>query len=234
MIPFILVSQFYNPETEQKYLSIWYAATTLVRVFSYGLIFYLQSKFHWTDCMLVVGGIFILFTLLNQLTIPEVEADAGSNNNGESFAFLKEYLSDPRQFLLTADFYLTFSILVNLLTWAPYYLDTVGVRNYSVIVSLTGLFFTAGAIFMESLIGTCPSGIKIITTAYLICMLLLHAYWLLVPESPESFIPYFVIFCMIDFFQAGPNSRVNGEISQSVNNDPFKKSVVFNFGLLMR
>ena len=38
---------------------------------------------------------------------------------------------------------------------------------------------------------------------------------------------------MIEFFLGGPNSRVNGEISQSVDNDPFKKSVVINFSVLM-
>ena len=39
---------------------------------------------------------------------------------------------------------------------------------------------------------------------------------------------------MIEFFQGGPNAKVSGEMSQSVNNDPFKKSIIFNFSLLFK
>ena len=69
MIPLILVSQFYSAEADKKYLSMWYAATTLINGLSDGFIFYLQSRFHWTGCMLIVGGLFISFTTLNHLKI---------------------------------------------------------------------------------------------------------------------------------------------------------------------
>ena len=39
---------------------------------------------------------------------------------------------------------------------------------------------------------------------------------------------------MLEFLRGGPNSRIGGEISHSVGNDPFKKSVVFNFSLLVK
>ena len=183
MIPFILVSHFFRAEAEQKYLSLWYATNYFTRVFSYSLIFYLQSKFHWTQCMLIVGGSFICFTILNHLIIPEVEAVAGGggeNSNG-SFTFLKEYLRNPRQFLLTADFYLNGFISGNLMMWTPYYLDAVGVKNYAIILVMTGIFFANGSVFMECLISLCPAFTRVITSTYVLFTMLLHVYWLLIP-----------------------------------------------------
>ena len=50
----------------------------------------------------------------------------------------------------------------------------------------------------------------------------------------NGLLPTFPLGDKMEFLRGGPNSRINGEISHSVDNDLFKKSVVFNFGLMMK
>ena len=133
-----------------------------------------------------------------------------------------------------ADFCLAHLIALNLLMWTPYYLDTIGVKGYATILTINPIFFPLGSLFMEFLVSLCTACTKIITSVYVLGMMLFQVYWLFLPQGPESFIHYLIIFCMLDFFRGDPSSRNNGEVAQSVANDPFRKSAVFNFALLMK
>ena len=114
------------------------------------------------------------------------------------------------------------------------WVNTIGVKNYAIILTINGFFFTGGSLFMEFLINLCASSTKTITIGFVLAFMLFHVYWLLIPEGPESFLHYLIIFCMLEFLRGGPTSRITGEISNSVGNNPFKKSVVFNFLLLLK
>ena len=180
MIPFILLSRFFDSRTEQRYLTIWYSAYPLFRGLGNSLFLYLESQLHWTQCMLIMAGLFLFINLISHLVVPEVQATADNHSEG-SLAFLKEYLSEPRHFLLAADFYMTQIVAMNLLMWVPYYLDTIGVKNYAIILAINGLFFTGGSLFMEFLISFCTSSTKTITTTFVLAFMLFHVYWLLIP-----------------------------------------------------
>ena len=75
IFPFMIISHFFDSQTEQHYLSVWLAITTVVVGLGNIFVFYLQANLQWTSCLIVIGLIFLCVTVLIQCIVPEVETE---------------------------------------------------------------------------------------------------------------------------------------------------------------
>ena len=75
MLPFILLSHFFDHRTEQTALTLWFGITALSMVPLYGFIAFLLTKETWHDAYLIVTGLLALTLILNHVGVPEVQGN---------------------------------------------------------------------------------------------------------------------------------------------------------------
>ena len=71
-IPFVILSESFNPKTEQHYLSIWQGVHTLGAIFGYAFSYFLLDRFSWHDSLLLMCGLFLVSLILQQIFLSEV------------------------------------------------------------------------------------------------------------------------------------------------------------------
>lgn len=87
---------------------------------------------------------------------------------------------------------------------------------------------------MEFFIAFFKNSTKIITQSFLVFFVLSHFYLLTVAQSSESQTEYLIAFTLIFLFVGGPCSRIYGEMSETLNNNLMRKTVVVNFSLFLK
>ena len=68
--PFILVSYYFSPETEQKYLNIWYGLSALGKVFGYFFTYFLLTEFIWSYSLMVMSLLYLTSLILQHIYVP--------------------------------------------------------------------------------------------------------------------------------------------------------------------
>ena len=213
-IPFVMVSESFNPKTEQHYLNIWQGLYALGTLFGYGFSYFLIDRFSWHTSLLLMCGLFLLSLVLQHAFVPEVQPKLEPTHEltlSDTACFIKSFLSKPAQALLIVEAGWMILILLNMENWSIYYLTKLGVPHIMYIVGFSGLLDLPGTMLLEFLVAKLRELKGMVTYSFLMLVVAFNLYFAMVPAGAGSEVHYFIIFYGINFFLTGPYSRLSSE-----------------------
>ena len=210
-IPFVIVSQFFDPQLQQRYLSIWLGLKGLGSISAYLFSYFLVSKVSWESALMIMCGVFFLSLIINHITVPEIECQRSIMEDmsiGRTWQQIKDYIREPSQFLLLLESGLIIQPFMGLEVWGVYYLVSLHIPGYLYITTFASLMIFPGSLALEYLISPFPSFKRVITISFLFLQFLIAIYFATMPV--DHYLGYYIVFYMVFFLSGGVCSRVQG------------------------
>ena len=123
-IPFLMVSESFNPKTEQHYLNNWQGLYALGAIFGSAFSYFLLARSSWHDSLLLMCGLFLVSLILQHAFVTEVrsKSELKELTLSDTTQFIKGFLSRPAQALLILEAGCVILIPLNIENWSIYYL----------------------------------------------------------------------------------------------------------------